>query len=135
MHDALLDAFQSQRGNQGGTHTTAVLSSQDLDGILLLRVLLLGPVENLTERLGTAGLEVRVFVKHGPVGAHMARLVSLLDADGSDAARRETSCPGANQLSKAADESQLRTAGLDVQLGFEEVERLLEVLMRIPTPY
>jgi hypothetical protein len=76
---------------------------------------------------------VRVFVKHRPVGADMARGVPLLGADGSDAARRQPGRARANQLGGAADQLELGEAWADVQLGLEEIERLGEVLKGVPT--
>lgn len=62
-HIACLDTLQGQGGDQGGTDTTAVFGSKDLNGILLLGVGLFGPVEDLAERLGAARLEVGVLVE------------------------------------------------------------------------
>ena len=93
---ALPDALQSQRGNQRGAHATAVLRRQNLNGILLSGVLLRGPVQNLAERLGAAGLEVWVFVEHRAVRTYMARCVPLLDADGSHTTGRQARGTGAD---------------------------------------
>lgn len=46
-HVASLNALQGQRRNQRSPDTRAVLSSQDLNGIFILRVLLRRPVQDL----------------------------------------------------------------------------------------
>ena len=93
-----LDALQSQRRNEGSPNATTVLGSQNLNGVLLLRILLLGPVKDLLESLRTSGFEVGRLVEDGAVGADVARLVVLLPADGRDAAGRQTGGAGANEL-------------------------------------
>lgn len=125
---ALLDTLEGEGGDQSGADTAAVLGGEDLDGVLLLGVLLLGPVENLAQGLGAAGLEVGVLVEDGAVGADVAALVALLLADGGDAAGREASGAGADELGQAADELELGAVELEAELGDEEVVRLLEVL-------
>lgn len=83
-HVALLDSLQSQRSNQCSTNTRTVLGSQDLNGVLIALVGLGGPIEDLTQGLGAAGLEVRVFVENGAVSANVGGLNILLLADGCD---------------------------------------------------
>lgn len=125
---ALLDALEGEGGNESGADTTTVLGSQDLDGVFLLMVGLLGPVEDLAQGLGAAGLEVGVLVEDGAVGANVGRLVALLLADGGDAAGREAGGAGADELGEAADELELGAGGLEAELGDEQVVGLLEVL-------
>lgn len=133
MHIPLLDPLQRQRGNQRRADAAPVLGRQDLDWVLLLRVGLVGPVENLAQRGGAARLEVRVFVEDGAVGAHVARRVALLAADGGDAAGRQAGGAGADQLGGATDELELVLAGVDAELGVEEVGGFGEVvLVRVP---
>lgn len=120
----LLDALQRQRRDQRGPDTAAVLGGQDLDRVLLGLVLLLRPVEDLAQGLRPAGLEVRVLVEDGPVGAHVAALVALLLADGRDSAGRQAGRARADQLGCAADEFQLGPVGADVELGLEEFQGL-----------
>lgn len=133
MHIPLLDPLQRQRGNQRRADAAPVLGRQDLDRVLLLGVRLVGPVENLAQRGGAARLEVRVLVEDGAVGAHVARRVALLAADGGDAAGRQAGGAGADQLGGAADELELVLAGVDAELGVEEVGGFGEVvLVRVP---
>lgn len=128
-----LDPLQRQRCNQRSTNTATVLGSQDLHGILLLATRgLLRPVEDLTQGLGTALLEVGVLVEDGAVGADVARLVALLLADGGDTAGREASGAGANELGQAADELELATGAVDAETSLEEIGCLLEVLEGVP---
>lgn len=129
---ASLDALERQRGNQSRTNAAAVFGGENLDRVLVLGVLLLGPVENLTQSLGTAGLEVGVLVEDGTVGADVAIIVVLLLADGSNTTGREASGARTNKLSKAANEFALGSRGGNVELVAEEIGRLLEVLERIP---
>lgn len=126
------DALERQRGNQSSTNTAAIFGGENLDGILVLGVLLLRPVENLTQSLGTAGLEVRVLVEDGTIGADVAVMVVLLLADGSNTTGRETSGARTNKLGKAANELALGSRGGNVELVAEEIGRLLEILERIP---
>lgn len=127
-----LDALQGQSSNEGGTNTATILRSKDLDGVLSLGVGLLGPVEDLSQSLGATGLEVRVLVKYRTVSTNVARLVVLLLADGGHTAGRQTSGTGANELGQAADQLELGGRAGDVETLEEAVERLLEVLPRIP---
>ena len=120
----LLDSLQRKRSDQSGAHAAPVLGGQDLDGVLLGGVGLLGPVEDLAQGLGAAGLEVGVLVEDGAVGADVAGLVALLLADGGDAAGREAGGAGADQLGSAADELELGAVGADVELGLEEIQGL-----------
>lgn len=120
----LLNPLQRKRRNQRGAHTAAVLGGQDLDRVLLGRVALLGPVEDLAQGFRAAGLEVRILVEDGAVGADVAGLVTLLLADGGDAAGREARGARADQLGGAADELELGAVGADVELGLEEVQGL-----------
>lgn len=83
-HVALLNPLQGQRSNQRSANTRTVLGSQDLDGVLVTLVGLGGPVEDLTQSLGAAGLEVRVLVEHGAISANVGGLEVLLLADGGD---------------------------------------------------
>lgn len=85
-HVALLNPLQGQRSNQRSTNTRTVLGSQYLNGILVALVGLGGPVEDLTQGLGAAGLEVRVLVEDGAISANMGSLDVLLLADGGDTA-------------------------------------------------
>lgn len=119
MHIPLPDALQRQRGNQRGADTAPILRRQDLNGVLLLGVRLLRPVEDLAQGLGAAGLEVRVLVEDGAVGADVARREALLLADGGYAARRQARRAGPDQLGRAPDQLELRQVGADVQLRLE----------------
>lgn len=127
-----LDTLEGQGGDERCADTAAVLGSQDLDRVLLLGVLLLGPVEDLAEGLRAARLEVRVFVKDRPVGADVAGGVVLLLADGRDAAGGQAGGAGADQLGEAADELELGAGADDIELLGEGVVGLLEVLKGIP---
>lgn len=127
-----LDPLECQRSNQRRTNTATILGSQDLNGILLLGVLLLGPVEDLAEGDGAAGLEVRVLVKDRAVGADVAGGVVLLLADGGDTAGREAGGAGADEFREAADELELGAGADDVELLGEGVVGLLEVLEGVP---
>jgi hypothetical protein len=82
---ALLNTLKSQRGNQGSADTASVLGSQDLDRILLVRILLLGPIQDLAQGRGTTSLEVGILVEDGSVGADMAGVVTRLLADSGNA--------------------------------------------------
>jgi hypothetical protein len=61
---ALLDALESEGGDEGRTNTGAVLGGHDLDRVVALAerlaVATALPVEDLLERLSTTGLEVGV---------------------------------------------------------------------------
>jgi hypothetical protein len=61
---ALLDALESEGGDEGRTDTGAVLGGHDLDGVVALAESLAVaaglPVEDLLECLRTTGLEVGV---------------------------------------------------------------------------
>jgi hypothetical protein len=130
---ASLDPLQRQRRNQRSTHTTAILSSQNLNRILLRTTSsLLGPVEDLAQGLGATGLEVRVLVEDGTIGADVAAGVVLLLTDGGDTAGREAGGAGANKLGEAADEFELAAVAGDVETAVEEVKGLLEVLEGVP---
>lgn len=128
---ALVDPLQGQRSDQGGTNTGTVFGSEDLNGVLLVLVGLGGPVEDLAEGLRATDLEVRVLVKYGAVSADVAGLVVLLLADGGDAACRQAGSSGADELSRSADELELWSVRLNVQLVKEEVKGLLEVLVGV----
>ena len=128
---AFLDSLQREGGNQRRADTASVLSRQDLDGVFLLGVLPFRPVEDLAQSLGAAGLEVRVLVEDGAVGAHVAALVPLLLADGGDAAGRQAGGARADELGGPSDQLQLGTVGDDVELGVEEIESLGQVLKRV----
>lgn len=127
-HITLLDALEGQGGNQGGTNTRSVLSSQDFDGVLIALVSLGGPVEDLAQSLSATGLEVRVLVEHGAVGANVRGLIALLLADGGDAAGGQTGGSGTDKLGGPADKLQLGQVGPEIQLVEEQIEGLLEVL-------
>jgi hypothetical protein len=60
---ASLDALEGQSSDQSSTNTGTILSSQDLDGVFLLGVLLLGPIKNLAQSDSTSSLEVGVLVE------------------------------------------------------------------------
>ena len=94
VHVSLIDPFHRQGSDKGSTNTTSVLSSQNLDRIILLGVRLLGPVEDLTKCLCTASLEVGVLVENGSISTNVALLVALLLADGSNTASGEASGTG-----------------------------------------
>jgi hypothetical protein len=85
----VLYPLQRQRRNERCTNTAAVLGGRKHNGILPRR-----PVENLAQGLSASGLEVRVFVEDGAVGANVAGGDVLLLADGCYAAGRESSGPG-----------------------------------------
>lgn len=129
---ASLDTLKRKGSNQSSTNTAAILGGENLNGVLVLSVLLLGPIQNLSEGLGTAGLEVRVFVEDGAVGTNVATSVVLLLANGSNAASRETSGTRTDKLGKSANEFALGSRSRNVELVAEEVGRFLEVLERIP---
>lgn len=131
-HVALIDALKRQGGNQGGADTATVLGSQDFNGILFLLVGLLGPVENLSQSLGTTLLEVGVLVEHGTVSTDVARLVLLLLADSSNATGREAGSSCADELGGSADKLKLRLCALQVQLLTKEVAGLGQVLPGVP---
>jgi hypothetical protein len=61
---ALLDALESEGGDEGSADTGTVLGGHDLDRVVALAeslaVAAALPVEDLLERLGTTGLEVGV---------------------------------------------------------------------------
>lgn len=61
---AILDALESESGDEGGANTGTVLGGHDLDGVVALAerlaVAAALPVEDLLERLSTTGLEVGV---------------------------------------------------------------------------
>lgn len=130
-HVALLDTLQGQGSNQGSTNTRTVLSSQDLDGVLIVLVCLGGPVEDLAKSCSTTSLEVGVLVEHRAISTNMARRKVLLLADGCHTTGRQASSTSANQLSSAADELKLSSVGAQVQLVQEEVKGLLQVLVRV----
>lgn len=123
-HQALLDPLDRQRGNQRGAHAAPVLGGPHDNRVLLA----LAPPEDVPERLRAAGLEVRVFVKHAAVGAHVAALVVLLLADGCDAARRQAGGARADQLGEAAEEFAFRFFDREGELGEEEFLGFCEVL-------
>lgn len=83
-HVALVDSLESQGGNQGGTDTATILGRKNLDRVLFPLVLLGGPVEDLSEGLGSSGLEEGVFIEDGTVGTHVTAVVVLLLANSSD---------------------------------------------------
>lgn len=128
MQITLLNTLESQRGNQGGTDTASVLGSQDLDGVLLVGIRLLGPVQDLAQGRRATSLEVGVLVEYGAVGTDMARAVALLLADGGDAAGRETGGASTDQLGGAADQLELLVVGGDLELGLEQLVGLGQVL-------
>lgn len=132
MHVAILDALQSESGDQRSTHTTAILGSQNLDWVILIRVLLLGPIKDLSERLCTTGFEVRVLVKYRTVGANMARVIALLLADSSHSASRETGRPSTDEFGGAANKLEFWAIGVDVELVLEQFGCLRQVLERVP---
>lgn len=127
-HVALLDALQGQGSNQSSTNTRTILSSQNLDRVLVVLVGLGGPVKDLAEGLSTTGLEVRVLVEDRAISSNMTGLEVLLLADGSYTTSRESSGAGADQLGSSADELKLGSVGAKVQLVQEEIKSLLEVL-------
>lgn len=127
-----LDTLQGQGSDERCADTAAVLGSQDLDRVLLLGILLLGPVEDLTEGLRAARLEVRVLVKDRPIGADVAGWVVLLLANGRDAAGGQAGGAGADELGEPADQLELGSGADDVELLGEGVVSLLEVLEGIP---
>lgn len=131
-HVTSVDPLESQSSNQGGTDTATILGSEDLNRVIVVGVGLLRPVENLAQGHSATGLEVRVFVKHRPVGSNVAILVSLLLADGSNTTGRETSSASANEFGKAADELQLRAVADEVQPRGKGVIGLLKVFVRVP---
>jgi len=95
---SLLHPLQGQGSYESSAYTRPILRSQDLNGILLLRILLLGPVQNLPQGQSSAGLEVGVLVKDGSIGADVAGLVAFLLADCRDAAGREAGRSGTNEF-------------------------------------
>lgn len=127
-HVALLDTLEGKSRNQGGTDTRTVLGGQDFDGVLITLVGLGGPVQDLAQGLSAAGLEVRVLVEDGAVGADVSCLVALLLADSGDATGRKACGPRADELCRLADELKFRQIGLNVQLVEEEIKSLLEIL-------
>lgn len=126
-HVTFLDTLQGQSGNQGSTNTRTVLGSHDDDLVLLVR----SPVQDLTESLGTTGLEVRVLGEDRTVGTNVARFDVLLGADGGDTAGRDTGGTSADQLGQTADHLKLRLCRTDIQLTLEKVMSLGQVLVRV----
>lgn len=99
-HIPLLDAHSRQGGRDGGADAGPIFGGPDVDAILLGG----GPIEDLAQGLGATGLEVRVAVEDGAVGADVAGVDALLLADGGDAAGREAGGARADQLGQAAAE-------------------------------
>lgn len=129
---ARLDALECQSRDQRSTNTATILSGEDLHGVLLVGIFLLGPVQNLTQCLGTASLEMGILVEDGAISTNVTRLVVLLLADSCNTAGRQTGGAGANELGYAADQFQLMTSSGDVEAGVEEIMGLLKVLEGIP---
>ena len=66
-HVPLLDALQSQSGNDSGADTTSILRSMQHNGIIGR-----GPIEDLAEGLSASLLEVWILLEHRPVCANVA---------------------------------------------------------------
>jgi hypothetical protein len=130
---ACLDSLQGQSGNQSSTYTATVLSGENLNGVLLVGIRLLGPVKNLPKSLGSTSLEVGVLVEDGAVSANMARLVILLLADGSNTTSRKARSTSADKFSKSSNELQLGSCTGDAKLGVEQIKGLLQILKGIPS--
>lgn len=129
---ASLGSLERQRRNQGRANTASILSRQDLHRVLLLGVALRGPVEDLSQGLGAAGLEVRVLVEDGSVGSDVAALKVLLLADGRDTAGGQSGGSCADELCQSPDQLKLGSCGGDVELRLEGIKGLLEVLEGVP---
>lgn len=129
---ALANTVQSQCSNERSTHTRTILSSQDLNRILFLGVLLVGPVQDLAQGNCTSLLEVGVFVENRSIGSDVAGLVTLLLCDCCDTTSGETGCSSADEFSQTTNEFQFRTVRNDAKLILEEVCSLGQVLKWIP---
>lgn len=99
----LLHSLQRKSGNNSSADTASIFGGEDLDRVFFSRVFLSRPVENLSESLCASCLEMRVFVEYGAVGAHVAGLKVLLDADSSNSTSRQASRTCADQFSGSTD--------------------------------
>jgi protein arginine N-methyltransferase 2 len=120
----LVDSLQCESRDQCSADAAPVLCRKDLNRILIFRVCLLGPVENLAKRLGAACFEVRILVEDGAVSAHVARFVALLLANSRNATGRQTCSPRADKLCRPPYQLKFCSTRCNVQLVLEEVERL-----------
>jgi hypothetical protein len=131
-HIAFLSSLKSQGCNKCGTDTRTVLSRQYLNWILLLRVLLGRPIQNLAQSLCTTGFEVRVLVEDRSVGTNVARLIPLLRSDCCNTTRRQASRASSNQLGQAADEFEFGVGSGQAKFILEQITRLRQVLEWVP---
>lgn len=126
-HIPRLDPHSRQRRNNSSPNTGAILGSPDVDFVPLGG----GPIEDLAQGLGAAGLEVRVAVEDGAVGADVAGGDALFLADGGDAAGGEAGGAGADELGEAAAELEFGLGGADGEGAGEEVGGFGEVFVGV----
>lgn len=124
---AFPDPIDGQGRNERGAYAGSIFCGKNDD---LVRVVV-GPVENLAQRLGTAGFEVRIFVEDRTVGADMAGLDVFLLADRGDATGREAGCSSANELGEPTAHLQLCLSSLDVEGLLKELPCFQQVFVRV----
>ena len=94
----LLNSLKRQRSYESCTYTRPILCRQDLNGVLLLRRLLLRPVQDLPQGNSTTGFEMRVLVEDRSVSTDVACLIAFLLAYCSNATSREAGGSGSNEF-------------------------------------